>query len=180
MHERDDRLSDAMRLFHTAANDGHVSAMVSYGLMLVASDERAAFDWLRTAAERGHPRAWYHLGQLFARGGAFEIAPADAAKCWHRAAQLGDSGGRSALGLCYIRGFGVKRDVEKGVAIVKQVAVLDDDVTAMKNLAWIYRHGKGVAQNVDEANFWFERAMKRDEVVKDADLNWTAWNISPV
>lgn len=172
--------SESMSLFKQAAEDGHLSAMVSYALLLVSSDEGLAFEWLRMAADRGSGRAYYHLGQLFARGGVFDISPATAAKCWHRAAALCDSGGRSALGLCYIRGFGVKQDVNKGVAMVTQVAELHEDITAMKNLAWIYRHGKGVVKNEAEAASWWQRALLRDEDLKEAETNWQGWKISPI
>lgn len=175
-----DRVEEAMELFVKAAVEGHLAAMVSYGLLLVATDERAAFDWLRNAADRGNPRAWYHLGQLFARGGLFSISPTDAARCWHRAAQLGDSAGRSALGLCYIRGFGVKQNITKGVAIVKQVANVNDDVTAMKNLAWVFRHGKGVKADPDEADYWQEKAKKRDELLEGANAMWSNWKLPPI
>lgn len=179
-HERQDRLREATELFMKAAMEGHLAAMVSYALLHVPTDERMAFDWLRAAADRGHARAWYHLGQLFARGNVFDISQSDAACCWHRAAQLGDSAGRSALGLCYIRGFGVRKDAKKGVAIVKQVANIHDDVTAMKNLEWVFRNGKGVERNLDEANYWQEKAEKRDQVLEGANAMWSDWDLSRI
>lgn len=139
--------------------------MVSYASHLVPSDERAAFVWFRAAAERGDPRAWAELGQLLARGRYFEVNAIDAARCWKRAAQMGDNTGKSALGLCYIRGFGVKQDPEKGIEIVRQVADVHNDVTAMKNLAWIYRHGKGVPKNREEAEYWDKRAKKQEDIM---------------
>lgn len=145
--------------------NGHLSAMVSYATHLVPNDERAAFVWFRAAAERGDPRAWYELGQLLARGRYFEVNAVDAARCWKRAAQMGDNTGKSALGLCYIRGFGVKQDLDKGVEIVKQVADVHNDVTAMKNLAWIFRYGKGVPKDLGEAEYWDKRAKEQEQVM---------------
>lgn len=164
-YDRRGRSADAANLYLKASMNGHLSAMVSYAAHLVATDERAAFVWFRAAAERGDARAWAELGQLLARGRYFEVNAIDAARCWKRAAQMGDNSGKSALGLCYIRGFGVKQDPEKGVEIVRQVADVYNDVTAMKNLAWIYRHGKGVAKNLDEAEFWDARAKKQDKLM---------------
>lgn len=164
-YERRGRKPDAANLYLKASMNGHLSAMVSYANHLVASDERAAFVWFRAAAERGDPRAWAELGQLLARGRYFEVNAIDAARCWKRAAQMGDNTGKSALGLCYIRGFGVKQDPEKGVEIVRQVADVHNDVTAMKNLAWIYRHGKGVPKNLEAADYWEKRAKEQESVL---------------
>lgn len=164
-YERRGRMSDAANLYLKASMNGHLSAMVSYASQLVDTDERAAFVWFRAAAERGDPRAWAELGQLLARGRYFEVNAIDAARCWKRAAQMGDNTGKSALGLCYIRGFGVRQDPEKGVEIVRQVADVHNDVTAMKNLAWIYRHGKGVPKNFQEAEYWENRARKQEDVM---------------
>lgn len=164
-YERRGRMSDAANLYLKASMNGHLSAMVSYASQLVATDERAAFVWFRAAAERGDPRAWAELGQLLARGRYFEVNAIDAARCWKRAAQMGDNTGKSALGLCYIRGFGVKQDPDKGIEIVRQVADVHNDVTAMKNLAWIYRHGKGVPKNLEEAEYWEKRARNQADIM---------------
>lgn len=164
-YERRSRMQDAANLYLKAAMNGHLSAMVCYATHLVPTDERAAFVWFRAAAERGDPRAWYELGQLLARGRYFEVNAVDAARCWKRAAQMGDNTGKSALGLCYIRGFGVKQDLDKGVEIVKQVADVHNDVTAMKNLAWIFRYGKGVPKNLEEAEYWDNRAKEQEKII---------------
>ncbi|CAN8067839.1 unnamed protein product [Agarophyton chilense] len=164
-YENRGRVPDAVNLYLKAALNGHLSAMVSYASHIVTSDERAAFVWFRSAAVRGHPRAWVELGQLLARGRYFEVNAIDAARCWKRAAQMGDNTGKSALGLCYIRGFGVKQDAQKGLEIVRQVADVHNDITAMKNLAWIYRHGKGVTKNIQEAEYWENRAIKQKSIM---------------
>lgn len=164
-YERRGRLPDAANLYLKASMNGHLSAMVAYASHLVASDERAAFVWFRAAAERGDARAWAELGQLLARGRYFEVNAIDAARCWKRAAQMGDTAGKSALGLCYIRGFGVKQDPDKGVEIVRQVADVHNDVTAMNNLSWIYRYGKGVPKNLQQADYWQVRAKKQEKIV---------------
>lgn len=164
-YERRTRMQDAASLYLKAAMNGHLSAMVCYATHLIPTDERAAFVWFRAAAERGDPRAWYELGQLLARGRYFEVNAVDAARCWKRAAQMGDNTGKSALGLCYIRGFGVKQDLDKGVEIVKQVADVHNDVTAMKNLAWIFRYGKGVPKNLQEAEYWDNRAKEQEKIM---------------
>lgn len=179
-YERENDLMRAQALFGEAAEQGHLCAMVSYALLLVGTDEAMAFEWLTTAAEHGSGRAYYHLGQLFARGALFRISPTTAAKCWRQAAALGDSGGRSALGLCYIRGFGVKQNVEKGVAIVKQVAIVEQSLCAMKNLSWIYKHGKGVEKDVEQADMWWKKALDRQAALDEAEENWVAWKISPI
>lgn len=164
-YQRRARIQDAANLYLKAAMNGHLSAMVCYATHLIPTDERAAFVWFRAAAERGDPRAWYELGQLLARGRYFEVNAVDAARCWKRAAQMGDNTGKSALGLCYIRGFGVKQDLDKGVEIVKQVADVHNDVTAMKNLAWIFRYGKGVPKNIQEAEYWENRATEQEKIM---------------
>lgn len=137
--------------------------MVAYAKHLSTTDERNAFVWYRAAAERGDSRAWAELGQLLASGTYFEPNAVDAARCWKRAAQMGDNKGKCCLGLCYIRGYGVRQDPSRGLEIVRQVADVHNDVTAMRNLAWIYRKGADVPKNSKEAEYWQNRANTQHE-----------------
>ena len=75
-------LTKAEQLFGQAAGMGHLQAADNYGLLLFQRGERAkALPYLRTAADRGEPRAQYLLGIAHFNG---DLLPKD----WVRAYAL--------------------------------------------------------------------------------------------
>lgn len=59
----------AKRWFERAANQGHVDAQVSLGLLLFDSGDRgAAMSWLKKAADKGEPRALLVVGTALFNG----------------------------------------------------------------------------------------------------------------
>ena len=63
----------------------------------VAADERAAAEWYRKAAERGHTGAHRALGRMYACGAGVERDYAAATAMLLTAAERGDAGAQCAL-----------------------------------------------------------------------------------
>jgi len=80
------------------------------------TDYREAFKWLRKAAEQGHPDAQVILGEMYEDGEFVSQNYALAAKWYRKAAEhVPDSGGvgqgRNQLGLLYLKGLGVPKNL---------------------------------------------------------------------
>jgi TPR repeat protein len=65
------------------------------------------FDSLRSRAEAGDRKAWNELGLMYLNGDGAAQDPAQAAACFHRAADLGSTTAMINLGWCYEHGQGV-------------------------------------------------------------------------
>lgn len=80
-------------------------------------------------------------------------------------AELGDSGAQYKIGLCYLNGDGVDKDIPEGVKWVKKCANNGDDyhILAYKKLAQIYTQGEGVSRDYAEARLWWEKLAKKDD-----------------
>jgi len=93
----------AAEWFLTAANAGHVEAMVEYGMCcelgcgVMQSDEEA-LDWYTKAAHEGHATANYSVGEMFeeARGGLPQN-DSEAVLWYYKAALMGDEDSKLAL-----------------------------------------------------------------------------------
>ena len=81
-----------------------------------ATDLQCALEWLRESATQGHPDAQVALGDMYGDGEGVVQDWAIAAEWYRKAAEhipdLGGAGqGRNKLGLLYLEGYGVPRDL---------------------------------------------------------------------
>ena len=78
---------------------------------------------------------------------------------WFRAAAFqGHHQALYRLGLCYLQGKGVARDVRQGAAFLRKAAAAEAD--AAFELGWCYYKGAGVAQDEDQALGWWRIALQ--------------------
>lgn len=90
--------AQAKRWFERAANQGHVDAQVSLGLLLFDSGDRgAAMSWLRKAAEKGEPRALLVVGTALFNGDGITKDPVLGYAYVSRAAAQGLAPAKSTL-----------------------------------------------------------------------------------
>lgn len=177
--ESNDCNTEAMDLFLEAGMRGHLSAMVAYGHTQIGLDYRKAVSWLRAAAERNHPTAWTELGQMFARGHGVERSNRFAVECWKRGSALGCNAARSCIGLSFVQGFGVEKDPNRGISMVKQIANCGH-VTSMRNLSWLYRTGRVGPKNIELAAYWDARAQYLDESAGKSGSNQRRLHLPPL
>lgn len=105
----------AVELFTAAAQRELKEAHFNLSALLFSGsaaqpDETAALRHLLRAAELGHRPAWRVLGCLY----GLELSAASqqrAARCFARAAVLGDAQAEYMLGFCYLQGWGVVADI---------------------------------------------------------------------
>jgi len=71
---------------------------------------REAIGWYETAGAKGHAEAAYRAGQHHAEGNRGEESR-EAPLWFYMAAQRGHVGAHAKLGMCYLKGIGVPRDL---------------------------------------------------------------------
>ena len=117
-------VSEAMRLFHIAADMGYVDAQNRLGSIYsrgiydgpssrhVTQDDKEAIKWYRLAAEQGDTRAMISLGSILFDSGGVHVRDIKEAEKWYRlAAEQGERLAQHSLGLIYCHGgVGITRD----------------------------------------------------------------------
>ncbi|MEC3767503.1 tetratricopeptide repeat protein [Cupriavidus sp. SS-3] len=107
-----EQYSQAFRIYRHLADQGHSESQVFLGCMFAegkgvqASQEDAAH-WFRRAAELGSARGGFYLGRLLTMEGKH----ADAFPLYQRSAAAGYPPSQFRLGVSYLRGQGVRRDL---------------------------------------------------------------------
>ena len=118
----------AAQLYQRAAEKGHRSAQVRWGIALmegrdVERDVVSGKSWFRRAALAGDPQAAVLVGNLYARsGGPLPPNYAEAATWYRRAAEAGSTTAARALGSLYLTGAGVVQDNEEVCALVARLS----------------------------------------------------------
>ena len=115
---------------------------------------------LRTAAERGDPRAQYLLGVRYATGDGVVEDDATAAQWIRKAADQGLADAQFNLGLMYADGNGVPQDSATAVSWLRKAAE-QGDARAESNLGLMYANGTGVAADPLEAYNWLSIVSAR-------------------
>ena len=87
--------AEAARWYRLAAEQGHVEAQYSLGLVYatgrgVEQDYAEAARWYRLAAEQGHPSSQFLLADLYEQGGGVERDFSEAVRWYRLAAENGD------------------------------------------------------------------------------------------
>lgn len=109
-------LSEDIKALTKKAKDGDPEAQYNLGIALSSKelpwpgDFQLAMEWLHKAAEQGHIKAQFALGNIFTEG---KITPQDYAegvKWYRKAAEQGNVGAQYNLGLHYYDGKGIPQD----------------------------------------------------------------------
>jgi TPR repeat protein len=81
-------------------------------------------------------------------------------------AEFGDSGAQYSMGISYLDGAGVDKDIAEGVKWLKKCANNSSDsyhILACKKLAQMYTLGSGTSRDYVEARFWWEKLSRIDD-----------------
>lgn len=130
------------------------------------SDFPYGLDLARDAAEEGDVRAMILLGDMFrlVLGGREE-----AYEAYKDAYDRGSIIGVYKVGCCFREGFGVAKNVRKGIKLITQAAEAGCEMAQM-HLGIEYSAGDGVKHNEVEACKWFARAAEQGNVLAQFDL----------
>ena len=115
-------LFEAARQYQVAAEQGHVEAQYSLGLILSGAvpdsphNARKSFSWYRKAAEQNHPMAAYFLAMCFESGNGTEKSSELAFEWYRRAATGGNSAAMNALARMYATGAGIRANLANAYA----------------------------------------------------------------
>ena len=77
-------------------------------------------------------------------------------------AEKGDPRGQNGLGILYVRGWGVKRDLDKALNLF-HIAAKQGHRAAENNLGELYMAGLGVPKDFDQAFKWCWRAAQKGD-----------------
>lgn len=143
----------------------------------VDTDEVQAVDWYKKAVERGNRRALFHLGSCYAKGlGGLPKDERKAFVLYQEAERLNVPGTAYAIGLCFLEGKGVEKDLEKGLAYLNRAAS-EGDVKAMNSLAKCFAEGIGVAIDKTKAIEWLSKASDAGDHISAQRLVWFCENL---
>ena len=155
----------AAQLYQRAAEKGHRSAQVRWGLALmegrdVEQDRVAGESWLRRAGLAGDPQAAVLVGNLYVQsGGPLPPNYAEAATWYRRAAEAGSTTAARALGSLYLTGAGVVQDNEESARWLRVSAEAGDPASQV-DLANLVLEGAGGADDPAKIAGWFRAGCR--------------------
>lgn len=123
--------------------------------------DAAIVDYYQFSADKGDPEATINLATLYFYGarGLQQDLPR-AAALFHKAYELGASGGAYHLGHLYSHGIGVRQDNDTAFRYLQEAAN-EGNTAAQNELAYMFLHGKGTVRDLDRAVTLFKSAAKQ-------------------
>jgi uncharacterized protein len=151
----------AAHLYRDAAEQGHRSAQVRWGLKLlkgedVEQDPVIGDSWLRRAAIAGEPEAAALVGNLYAQSGPMPPNYAEAASWYRRAAEEGHGAAARALASLYLTGAGVPQDNEEAARVAH--CCWAGDQASQVELGNLVLEGGASQEDRSRIAGWFEKA----------------------
>lgn len=122
-------------------------------------DMRAAFPWLRKAAEQGFSEAQYNLATLYLEGKGVAQHWPSAFQWYQKAAQQGYAPAQYNLATLYFDGKGTRPDWQEAFLWFRRAAE-QGYAKAQYNLATMYYRGESVRENKQDAFYWFKQAAE--------------------
>jgi TPR repeat protein len=194
--------NEAARWYRMAAEKGDVAAQIRLATMYywgegIPQDYNEAARWYRMAAEKGYAKAQFNLGNMYHEGEGVPQDYNEAARWYRMAAEKGYAKAQIDLGYAYLLGKGVPEDNNEAARWFRKAteqAEKEGDVKARLrrfglrylslvraqfSLGLMYYHGKGVAQDYNEAARWYRIAAEGGHAkAKEALLSITTQNVA--
>ena len=153
------RMMEALELMTKSAENGYPPAMDCLGMMHLLgrhpeSDRDTGIDLIRSAAEKGEPKAMVHLAISMLDD---ESKEADAIRLCRESAAMGDTLGMITLGVLIAEGQCGSPDPETGAVWFRRAAEKGDG-RAMRLLGELINDGRIEPKDGEDATFWFGRA----------------------
>jgi TPR repeat protein len=132
-------------------------------------DFKVALQEIKPLAERGHLKAQFYLGVMYANGYGVEQDDTEAVKWYARAAEQNDARAQYSLGIMYAEGKGgLERDYTEAVQWYR-LAAAQGLARAMNNLGAMYEFGAGAPRDLGKAYAWYDLAAKRSRPGAEKD-----------
>lgn len=124
------------------------------------SDLQASVHWLKAACKQTHVFAMTNLAICYYFGDAVEQSFDKAFQLFEEASELGDINASYYLGMSYLNGNGVKKDIVKGFLTLLRCA-RDGMPWAQLSVADCYKDGIGTPIDLFEAVGWYAHAAQQ-------------------
>ncbi|RWE65912.1 MAG: tetratricopeptide repeat protein [Mesorhizobium sp.] len=132
--------------------------------LLAAGKVDQARKAIQQAADRGHVRAVFELGYLYATGTGVAVDRKQANSFYAAAADKGDPYGMTSWGRALFHGSGVERDTAKGLDLLLKAAAMGHTY-AMNDLGAIFTEGRnGVTADQARAVAFLEAGVERQDM----------------
>ncbi|WP_192359224.1 caspase family protein [Mesorhizobium mediterraneum] len=132
--------------------------------LLAAGKVDQARKAIQEAADRGHVRAVFELGYLYATGTGVAVDRKKANTFYATAADKGDPYGMTSWGRALFNGYGVERDTGKGLDLLLKAAAMGHTY-AMNDLGAIFTEGRyGVTADQARAVAFLEAGVQRQDM----------------
>lgn len=142
-----------------AAEEGHPTAMFNHANQIIAdrptsAGYRKALPFYEKAAENRVPDAYYALAVIYREGLTTGIQDPKKSHAWlKKAASAGVDTAKVDLGLAYLNGTDIPKDVERAFDILFSVAK-EGNVIAQNRIAYMFLRGIGTELSEIEAAKW--------------------------
>lgn len=152
----------AAKWFRLAAENGDPRAANNLGQMYLAGDgvpksQEDGLNWLLAAANGGSSKAMYSLGLHYEKSNL-----AEAASWFEEASEKGHAQAQNIFGNMLRFGYGVPTDGQRAAEFYRFAAEQGNAIAAY-NLASMYLHDVGVAEDLREAYKWLFIAGARSD-----------------
>jgi TPR repeat protein len=158
-------LPEAAKWFRKAAEQGDASAQLKLGVMYVGGfgvvrDVPEALLWYKKAAAQGSTEAMLELGKLYQHGLGVPKSGPEALNWYTKAADKGNVAGELQVGYIFRDGLeDVPHDYEQALKWFRKAAQQGNG-EAEFNLGYLYQQGLGVVASVDQAEYWYKKAIQ--------------------
>lgn len=124
-----------------------------------AKDYTKALAKLKSAAEKGHKKAQYRVGQCYDKGRGVAEDDKQAFFWYSKSAAQQYAKAQYEVGKCYKNGEGTEKDRKKAVTWFTRAAN-QGNADAQYALGKSYLKGKGIAADQGKAKTWLQKAVK--------------------
>lgn len=158
-----DRKEEALKFLTGSSERGYPPAMDRLGWMHLTGmhpepDREKGMELLRTAAQKGNPKAMVHLAIALLDE---DSNKAEAMRLCRESAAAGETLGMTTLGILISEGCTVTPNAEVGARWIR-LAAQKGDPRAMRCLGEYIRDGKAAPEDGEDAEFWFRKAEDTD------------------
>jgi TPR repeat protein len=166
--------AEAARHYRIAAEWGHASAQLRYGIALligrgVAVDRFHGESWLRRSALGGEAAAAALIGDLYACPGEQPPNMVEAAMWLRQAAEAGHAGAAKRLGHLLLGGAGLAPDLEEAARWLR-LAIAGGETEAMNDLARLALAGQVPAADQQASCDWFRAQAEAGDLAAAFNL----------
>jgi TPR repeat protein len=161
-------LAMTAKYYQLAAGQTNYVAMKSLGYLLMngygvdKNEDEAKVWFLRAATEGRNRRAMYNLGVIYSEKFPDTNSTVESFKWMKQSAELGDPLAAEQLALFYLRGWGGIQTNAAAYHFWRLKAAFLGATDSQFFMGQAYRLGDGVAKNVDQSMFWYDKAAAKN------------------